>query len=86
MYPRREDEMPEQTTERNIYIRIAEDLLWRLRIRIRCAELDTTIQDFVVELLEQELSANSTSRRSSASHAARRAAVPGGAARKDKDR
>lgn len=46
--------MPEPSAERTIHVRFADDL--HRRIRIRCAELDTTIQDFVVELLERELS------------------------------
>ena len=54
MYPGHEDKMPEQNAERKIHIRMKEDL--HRRLRIRCAELDTTIQDFVVELLDRELS------------------------------
>lgn len=54
MYPGHEDKMPEQNAERKIHIRLEEDL--HRRLRIRCAELDTTIQDFVVELLGRELS------------------------------
>ena len=46
--------MPEQSTERKIHIRVEESLHHRLRIR--CAELDTTIQDFVLKLLARELS------------------------------
>lgn len=53
--------MPEQNTERKIHVRFAEDL--HRRLRIRCAELDTTIQDFVVELLERELSGNAPTHR-----------------------
>jgi predicted HicB family RNase H-like nuclease len=45
--------MPEQSTERKIHIRVEEGL--HRRLRIRCAELDTTIQDFVVKLLGREL-------------------------------
>ena len=45
--------MPEQSTERKIHIRVEEGL--HRRLRIRCAELDTTIQDFVVKLLDREL-------------------------------
>ena len=45
--------MPEQSTERKIHIRVEEGL--HRRLRIRCAELDTTIQDFVVRLLDREL-------------------------------
>lgn len=44
--------MPEPSAERTIHIRFGEDL--HRRLRIRCAEFDTTIQDFVVELLERE--------------------------------
>jgi predicted HicB family RNase H-like nuclease len=45
--------MPEQSTERKIHIRVEEGL--HRRLRIRCAELDTTIQDFVIKLLNREL-------------------------------
>lgn len=45
--------MPEPSTERKIHIRVEEGL--HRRLRIRCAELDTTIQDFVVKLLDREL-------------------------------
>ena len=45
--------MSEQSTERKIHIRVEECL--HRRLRIRCAELDTTIQDFVVKLLDREL-------------------------------
>ena len=46
--------MSENSTERKIHIRVEEGL--HRRLRIRCAELDTTIQDFVVKLLDRELS------------------------------
>jgi len=46
--------MPERNAERKIHVRMGEDL--HKRLRIRCAEVDTTIQDYVVELLERELS------------------------------
>lgn len=45
--------MPEQSTERKIHIRVEEGL--HRRLRIRCAELDTAIQDFVVKLVDREL-------------------------------
>jgi hypothetical protein len=49
--------MSEQSTERKIHIRVEEGL--HRRLRIRCAEIDTTIQNFVVkplrDLEEQEL-------------------------------
>ena len=54
MYLCRDEKMPEQSTERKIHIRVEEGL--HCRLRIRCAELDTTIQDFVVKLLDRELS------------------------------
>jgi plasmid stability protein len=38
---------------RKIHIRLTPEL--HQRLRVRCAERDTTIQDFVVELLEREL-------------------------------
>lgn len=38
---------------RKIHIRLLPDL--HRRLRIRCAELDVTIQDFVVGLLERDL-------------------------------
>ena len=46
--------MPERNAERKIHVRMGEDL--HKRLRIRCAEVDTTIQDYVVELLGRELS------------------------------
>jgi hypothetical protein len=73
MYPGHEDKMPEQNAERKIHIRMEEDL--HRRLRIRCAELDTTIQDF--ELLGHELSGE---RRSP------RAFVSTGKARREKER
>jgi predicted HicB family RNase H-like nuclease len=48
--------MPEQSTERKIHIRVEEGL--HRRLRIRCAEIDTTIQHFVVRLLNRELADN----------------------------
>lgn len=45
--------MPERNTETMNQIRMGEDL--RKRLRIRCDELDTTIQDQVVELLAAAL-------------------------------
>jgi hypothetical protein len=53
--------MPEQKTERKIHVRFSEDL--HRRLRIRCAELDTSIQDFVVVMLQRELSASMSGRR-----------------------
>jgi predicted HicB family RNase H-like nuclease len=58
--------MPERNAERKIHIRMGEDL--HKRLRIRCAELDTTIQDYVVELLGREL-AEAAPHRSTKSHA-----------------
>jgi plasmid stability protein len=66
MYPGHEDKMPEENAERTIHIRMDEDL--HKRLRIRCAELDTTIQNYVVELLDRELS-EAAPRRSAKSHA-----------------
>ena len=45
--------MPDATPERKIHVRLSPDL--HRRLRVRCAELDTTIQDYVVGLLEREL-------------------------------
>jgi len=46
--------MPEPFAERTTHVCFAEDLhRW---LRIRCTELDTTIQHFVVELLERQFS------------------------------
>jgi hypothetical protein len=36
------------------------------RLRIRCPELDTTIQDFMVKLLERELSGDGAANRNGA--------------------
>lgn len=41
------------STERKIHVRMDEEL--HRCLRIRCAELDTTIQDFVVGLIEREV-------------------------------
>lgn len=57
--------MPEQSTERKIHIRVEEGL--HRRLRIRCAELDTTIQGFVVKFLDRELSDNAGANRADAS-------------------
>jgi hypothetical protein len=75
MYLEREDDMPEQNAERKIHIRIEEDL--HRQLRIRCAEVDTTIQDFLVALLGRELSGRSGSPR---------AAAPTGGVRREKKR
>jgi hypothetical protein len=45
--------VPEQTVEKKIHVRLGGDL--HRRLRIRCAELELTIQDYVVRLLEGEL-------------------------------
>ena len=45
--------MVERPTERKIHIRLTQDM--HRRLRIRCAELDVTIQNFVVSMLEQAL-------------------------------
>ena len=47
--------MVERPTERKIHIRLTQDM--HRRLRIRCAELDVTIQDFVVSILDQSLDA-----------------------------
>lgn len=57
--------MPEQNAERKTHVRMKEDL--HRRLRIRCAELDTTIQDFVIELLDREMSGERRSPRASVS-------------------
>ena len=56
--------MSEQSTERKIHIRVEEGL--HRRLRIRCAEIDTTIQDFVVKLLNRELADNVGAKRNDA--------------------
>ncbi|MBI2894943.1 MAG: toxin-antitoxin system HicB family antitoxin [Deltaproteobacteria bacterium] len=55
--------MTEREADRKIHVRLTDDL--HRRLRVRCAELDTSIQDWVVELLERELgrAANAGSRR-----------------------
>ena len=58
--------MPEPNAQRKILIRMGEDL--HKRLRIRCAELDTTIQDYVALLLGRELS-DAVPRRSTKGHA-----------------
>ncbi len=62
--------MPERNAERKVHIRMGEDL--HKRLRIRCAELDTTIQDYVVELLDRELSTDGRPRRATGSNASTR--------------
>lgn len=62
--------MPERNAERKIHIRMSEDL--HKRLRIRCAELDTTIQDYVVELFDRELSTGKRPRRATGSEAGTR--------------
>lgn len=46
--------MAEREAERKIHIRMTQDM--HRRLRIRCAELDVTIQDYVVRKLDQALS------------------------------
>jgi len=62
--------MPERNAERKIHIRMGEDL--HKRLRIRCAEIDTTIQDYVALLLERELSTDKRPRRATGSEAGTR--------------
>ena len=45
--------MLELSAERKIHIRLSQDM--HRRLRIRCAELDVTIQDYVVRMLNQAL-------------------------------
>lgn len=45
--------MDERAAERKIHIRVTQDM--HRRLRIRCAELDVTIQDYVVRTLDQAL-------------------------------
>jgi len=45
--------MVERGAERKIHIRLTQDI--HKRLRIRCAELDVTIQDYVVRMLDQAL-------------------------------
>ncbi len=45
--------MVERSAERKIHIRLALDM--HRRLRIRCAELDVSIQDYVVRMLDQTL-------------------------------
>ena len=59
--------MREQNTETKNHIRIEGDL--HRRLRIRCAEPDTTIPGFMVELPGRKLSAG-TAGRATQSHAA----------------
>jgi len=66
MYPYREEKMPEQNTVREIHIQVEAGL--HRRLRIRCAELDTTIQDLVVKMLDRELSNDADANHSGDSH------------------
>ena len=45
--------MADRAAERKIHIRLTQDM--HRRLRIRCAELDVTIQDYVVRTLDQAL-------------------------------
>ena len=45
--------MVERGAERKIHVRLTQGM--HKRLRIRCAELDVTIQDYVVRMLEQAL-------------------------------
>jgi len=45
--------MVERDAERKIHIRLTQDM--HRQLRIRCAELDVTIQDYVVRMLDQAL-------------------------------
>ena len=45
--------MTDAAPERKIHVRLSPDM--HQRLRVRCAELDTTIQDYVVTLLAREL-------------------------------
>jgi len=45
--------MNEVPQERKIHIRLSEDL--HRRLRVRCAEIDSNMQEYVVRLLEREL-------------------------------
>lgn len=45
--------MEEPDSDRKIHIRVPEDL--HKRLRIKCAELDTTIQAYVTEMLRRDL-------------------------------
>ena len=45
--------MVERDAERKIHIRLTQET--HRRLRIRCAELDVTIQEYVVRVLDQAL-------------------------------
>jgi plasmid stability protein len=45
--------MVERDLERKIHVRLTQDM--QKRLRIRCAELDVTIQDYVVRMLDKAL-------------------------------
>lgn len=45
--------MVERDAEKKIHVRLTQDM--HRRLRIRCAELDVTIQDYVVRMLDQTL-------------------------------
>ncbi len=62
-----EDNMPGQYTERTIHIWMEAGL--HRRVRIRGAQFDTRIQDFVVRLLDREAS-DDAPRRPTKNHAA----------------
>lgn len=43
--------MAEPTAETKVHIRLTQDM--HRRLRTRCAELDVTVQDYVVRVLDQ---------------------------------
>ena len=62
--------MPDAPPERKIHVRMSPDL--HRCLRVRCAELDTTIQDYVVGLLERELAGAARASRPGQSERGRR--------------
>ena len=49
--------MVERSDERKIHIRLTQDM--HRRLRLRCAGLEVTIQDYVVRMFERELDVES---------------------------
>jgi hypothetical protein len=62
--------MADAAPERKIHDRLSPDL--HRRLRVRCAELDTPIQDYGVELLESELRGTADGNRSDPSRRGRK--------------
>lgn len=67
--------MSDVPQERKIHIRLSEDL--HRRLRVRCAEIDSNMQEYVVQLLERELTGEDARPLSSSSQRRRQGGTRG---------